>query len=146
MIIGTVLFHALFVYMVVLMPLCRLHEAFAQRDLQRAEKWCAFLLCVVTLVVPLLYVPSYIPLRNDAIVLFVYTLSMFDASAAHCLIQRHVIPLMRQLQMVSVALQLGLAGAAAPMTPSPVSSHESSDSEEDEKNSGNGHGEGEREI
>ena len=144
MIVGTVLFHALFVYMVALIPLCRLHEAFAQRDLQRAEKWCAFLLCVVTLVVPLLYVPSYVPLRNDAIVLVVCALSMFDASAAHCLIQRHFIPLMRQLQMMSVALQLGLAGAAATTTRSPVSSHESSDSEE-EKNSGNGYGDGERE-
>ena len=139
MIVGTFLFHGIFLYMVVLAPLCKLQLAFTESNITLVQKWCSFLLCVVTFVIPLLYIPSYIPLRNDIIVIILTVMSMFDATVSHFLIQRYIIPVMKQLQMVFVAVQVTLAGA----TTRPVSApgyQDSSDSERDEKCEGEGDG------
>lgn len=130
MIVGTFMFHGIFLYMVALAPLCKLHVAFTESNIALAQKWCSFLLSVVTFVIPLLYIPSYIPLRNDIIVILLTILSMFDATVSHFLIQRYIIPVMKQLQMVVVAMQVTLAGATMAPTPAP-GYQDSSDSEEE---------------
>lgn len=132
------MFHGLFLYMVALVPLCKLHIAFTESNIALVQKWCSFLLSVVTFVIPLLYIPSYIPLRNDIIVLVLTILSVFDASVSHFLIQRYIIPVMKQLQMIVVAIQVTLAGAT--MTPTYTPGYQDSSDSEEERDEANGEG------
>jgi len=108
MIVGTVMFHILFVYLAALTPLTRLRHAQNTRDSDLADKWASFLLCVVTVVVPLLYIPAVVPFRNDLLIGLLWTLSMFDASVSHTLVRRHVHPIHAQLQMTTTMLRMGL--------------------------------------
>ena len=132
------MFHGLFLYMVTLVPLCKLHIAFTESNIALVQKWCSFLLSVVTFVIPLLYIPSYIPLRNDIIVLILTILSVFDASVSHFIVQCYIIPVMKQLQMIVVAMQVTLTGAT--MNPRPSPGYQDSSDSEDERDEASGEG------
>lgn len=125
------MFHGLFLYMVAFAPLLKLHVAFTASDIALVQKWSSFLLCVVTFVVPLLYIPSYIPLRNDIIIIILTVMSVFDAAVSQFIIQCYIIPVIRQLQMIVVAMQVTLAGATMTPTPVPGYNEDSSESEEE---------------
>ena len=139
MIVGTFMFHSIFLYAVAVLPTLNLQDAFFQKDLQRAERWCAYLTCVVTFIIPLLYIPYYIPFRNDVVVLMLILLTMFDASIAHLIIQRYVTPVTKQLKIVTMLIKVGLAEDVATKHHS-VHNHRASesDSSDDEKNEGEG--------
>lgn len=127
MIVGTVMFHILFVYLAALTPLARLRHAQNTRDGDLADKWASFLLCVVTVVVPLLYIPATVPFRNDLLIGLLWTLSLFDASVSHTLVRRHVHPVHAQLQMATTMVRMGLECAQRPATSTAVGDADSDD-------------------
>lgn len=108
MIVGQTLFHALFLYVGLINPFFKLAEAHTTQDVGRLHRWGCFLFCVLLLVVPLLYIPSYVPFRNDLILVALGTFSACDAGVAVTVLARYLEPWAKQLETLGAIVRLGV--------------------------------------
>jgi len=149
MLVGPLLFVIAFAYLSAILPCIKVlrarstaaHDNGNARD--AVERWSSYLLCVVLLIVPALAIPSWIPLRNDIILIGMWILSTSDAIVAHAVLTRHVAPQALQMQTIATLVKTTMVTApptfanAVPLhAPSPSSSSDNGESEDETERDG----------
>ena len=123
MLVGDVLFTLVFGYLAVIYPCVRVHHARERGS--PLDRWCSFFLCVMMFVVPLRFLPVWVPLRNDVTVAVLGMLAYSDAALSETIVVHYVHPQLVQLRMMGSLMWMR-------MTPRPPVTVDSDDSDLDE--------------
>ena len=106
-------------------PCYRMLLAKYREDQVRQKCWMSFFMCLQIVVVPLLYVPSWIWFRNELMVSAVFALSASDAILSDYFVRTYVECWFRQTQSIGSLLKYKLEA------PPPVQPPSSDDEKED---------------